>query len=205
MRHSLATLSIFLLAVGGVAAAPPPAPDAVVREATDLIVRMLLDPELQGEERQAERRSGMIEIVDQLFDWRLMAQLSLGRHWRGLSAEQQDEFVLVFKELIVSSYLGHVESYEGEKIAYEPGTADLDRGRGEVKAVVATQAHGDVDILYRLFLRDGEWRVRDVVVLGVSLVSNYRTQLNQLIHRRSFEEVMDLLRAQVAKQRGDAL
>lgn len=202
MRNGLLLSSLLLLATTLGAAAPAP-PDAVVRDATDRVLKMVMAPEFRGDERRAERRAGMIQVVDQLFDWQLMAQLAAGRHWRGLSAEQQEEFVPVFKELIVSSYLGHVESYEGEQIAYQPAVADLDRGRGEVKVVVATKAHGDVDILYRLYLKDGEWRVRDVVVIGVSLVSNYRTQLNDLMHRRSFPEVMDLLRKRIAEQRGN--
>ncbi|MDX9981160.1 MAG: ABC transporter substrate-binding protein, partial [Lentisphaeria bacterium] len=194
--------SLLLLAATLATAAPAP-PDAVVREATDRVLKMVMDPEFRGDERRAERRAGMIQVVDQLFDWQLMAQLAMGRHWRGLTAEQQAEFVPVFKELIVSSYLGHVESYEGEKIAYQPGVVDMDKGRGEVKAVVSTNVRGDVDILYRLYLKGEEWQVRDVVVIGVSLVSNYRTQLNDLMHRQNFQEVMDLLRKRIAEQRGN--
>lgn len=202
MKNSLLLSSLLLLAATLGMAAPPP-PDAVVRETTDRVLKMVMAPEFQGDERRAERRTEMIKVVDQLFDWQLMAQLALGRHWRGLKPAEQAEFVPVFKELIVSSYLGHVESYEGEKIVYQPAVADLDKGRGEVKIVVATKAHGDVDILYRLYLKGEEWQVRDVVVIGVSLVSNYRTQLNDLMHRQSFPEVMELLRKRIAEQRSN--
>jgi phospholipid transport system substrate-binding protein len=199
MRNLLLLSGLFLLiAVQGMSAPQPP--DQVVREATDKVLHMVMAPEFRGDERRAERRAAMIQVVDQLFDWRLMAQLSMGRHWRGLSAEQQEEFVPVFKELIVSSYLGHVESYEGEKIDYQPAVADMEKGRGEVKVIVATNAHGNVDILYRLYLKGEEWQVRDVVVIGVSLVSNYRTQLNDLMHRQGFQEVMDLLRKRIEEQ-----
>ena len=179
----------------------PVSPDVVVRDATDKVLKMVQDPALQGEEKSAARQDAMIKVVDQVFDWDLMARLAMGKYWRGLKPEQQQEFVPVFKELIVSAYLSHVEGYQGEKLVYEAAEVDRENGRAEVKVVVTTEAYGDVDILYKLYLNENEWRVRDVSVLGVSLIRNYRTQLNQLMSRDRFGEVIQRLREKVEEQR----
>lgn len=200
MKHLASIVCLLAFWAGSVAVAAPASPDVVVREGTDSVLKMVQDPALQGEAKAAERRAAMIAVVDQFFDWQIMAQLSMGKYWRSLSPEQQAEFVPVFKELIVSAYLGHVESYNGEKIVYEAPVVEADKGRAEVKALVATASYGDVDILYKLFLEGESWRVRDVAVLGVSLVRNYRTQLNQLMQREDFATVMERLRKKVEEQ-----
>jgi len=189
---------VFLAAVTG---ATPKAPGLCVSEATDAVLKMVQDPALQGEAKAGERRTAMIEVVDQFFDWELMARLAMGKHWRPLSAAQRQEFVPVFKELIVSAYLGHVEGYSGEKLVYEKPIVDEAKGRAQVKALVTTDAYGEVDILYKLYRRNELWRVRDVAVIGVSLVRNYRTQLNQLMRRKDFADVMERLHRKIEKQR----
>ena len=199
--HTLALLVLgipFLAAAAEEVAVPP---EVAVREATDAVLRMVQDPALQGEAKAPERRTAMIRVVDQLFDWELMAKHSMGRHWNSLQAEQKAEFVPVFKELIVSAYLGHVEGYRGEKLTYQDPFVEQDKGRAEVKVLVNTEAHGEVDILYKLHLDKGKWHVRDVAVVGVSLVRNYRTQLNEMMHRDTFAEVMGRLREKIQEQR----
>ncbi len=200
MKAITSTTCVLAFLLGLAAVAAPQTPDVVVSEGTDNVLKMVRDPALQGEAKASERRTAMIAVVDQFFDWQLMAQLSMGKYWRSLSPEQQAEFVPVFKELIVSSYLGHVESYNGEKIVYEAPVIEADKGRAEVRVLVTTASYGDVDILYKLFLDGESWRVRDVSVLGVSLVRNYRSQLNQLMQREDFATVMERLRKKVEEQ-----
>lgn len=200
MQSRILSALVLACATSLAVVAAPKAPDVAVREATDSVLKMVQDPGLQGDAKANERRTAMIAVVDQFFDWELMSQLSMGKYWRPLTPEQQDEFVPVFKELIVSSYLGHVESYKGEKIVYEAPVVEADKGRAEVKVTVTTDAYGVVDILYRMYLKDGSWKVRDVNVLGVSLVRNYRTQLGELMQREDFPTVLERLRKKVAEQ-----
>jgi phospholipid transport system substrate-binding protein len=201
MNSKYAVIALLLFASAATVPAAPASPDQVIRQTTENVLKMVRDPELQGDAKTAERRTAMIREVDQVFDWDLMARLSMGKYWRGLKKSQQEEFVPLFKELIVSSYLGHVESYSGEEIVYEEPIIDLEKGSADVKATVNTEAYGKVELLYRLYSKGDEWRVRDVYVLGVSLVRNYRTQLNQLMSRHDFKEVMDRLKEKVDEQR----
>jgi len=200
MQRNVLSACLFAMLTSLAVVAAPEAPDVAVRKATDSVLKMVQDPDLQGDAKTDERRTAMIAVVDQFFDWKLMSQLSMGKYWRPLTAEQQAEFVPVFKELIVSSYLGHVESYKGEKIVYEAPIIEIDKGRADVKAMVMTEAYGNVDLLYRLYLKGESWQVRDVNVLGVSLVRNYRTQLNELMQRDDFATVLERLRKKVAEQ-----
>jgi phospholipid transport system substrate-binding protein len=203
MKSRLPTLPILALVCGLAvqATAAPVGPGEVVRDATEKILKMVRDPALQGQAKATERRDAMIKVVDQVFDWDLMARLAMGKYWRRLKKDQQDEFVPVFKDLIVTAYLGHVESYSGEKLVYDDPVVDAEKGRAEVKALVKTEAYGDVDLLYKLYRAKDAWLVRDVSVLGVSLVRNYRTQLYQLMSQESFKDVMARLRAKIEEQR----
>jgi phospholipid transport system substrate-binding protein len=192
---------LFVLGAATGALAAPMGPGEVVRDATDRILKMVRDPDMQGEAKGNARHDAMIKVVDQVFDWNLMARLAMGKYWRSLKKAQQDEFVPVFKELIVSSYLGHVESYSGEELVYDEPVVDSAGTRAEVRTVVKTEAYGDVDILYKLYRAKETWLVRDVSVLGVSLVRNYRTQLNQMMSQESFKDVMTRLREKIEEQR----
>ncbi|MCK5805515.1 MAG: ABC transporter substrate-binding protein [Lentisphaeria bacterium] len=178
----------------------PDNPTKVIRRTTDAVLKTVTDPVLSAVGKKQERRAEMMRITNDVFDWPRMARSSMGRNWRKLDEKQREEFIPAFKELIMTAYLGHVEGYSGEKIEYK--NERVEEGKfGEVTTVISTKEHGDIDIIYRMWLRDGEWRVRDVSVLGVSLVRNYRTQFSTLMRKGTFEEMMVKLRKKIEKQR----
>jgi len=127
------------------------------------------------------RRDAIRTAATPGFDWREMASRSLGRHWPPRSEAERVEFVLVFGDFIHRAYITQLERYSGEAIKFisERVEADL--------ALVTP-----VD--YRLINRDGRWRVYDVVVEGVSLVGNYRTQFDKVIRTSSYPDLVKRLR-----------
>ena len=133
------------------------------------------------------------QILSVRFDFTEMARRSLGSQWDNLKGKQkQGEFVSAFTQFIEASYLGQIGSYRGEKIVY--GRERVDQRFGEVETQVVGGEGAPMDILYRLHLVGKEWKVYDVVIDHVSLVSNYRSQFQRFLQSASLEELLRKLR-----------
>ena len=125
-----------------------------------------------------------------------MARRSLGRHWRDLNADQRQEFVGLFSDLLERSYVGKIEGAgAGSQVDYPRETID-DEGFASVLTVITNPLGSQFEVEYRLLQRDGDtpWEVYDIVIEGVSLINNYRTQFNNIIHRTSYDGLVKQLR-----------
>jgi phospholipid transport system substrate-binding protein len=125
------------------------------------------------------------------FSYEEMSKRALGAHWSKLNPAQKQEFVELFKKLLSSSYAGKIEGYSGEQVSYL--NERLQDGYAEVRTRVVS-GKTEIPLDYRLLQIDGDWRVYDVVVDGVSLVSNYRGQFAKILRTSSYEELVDRLR-----------
>jgi phospholipid transport system substrate-binding protein len=165
-----------------------------VRQTVDEVLRILDDQALRAPERTQERRSKLRQAVFQRFGFEEMAQRALGPHWRSLKPEQQREFVALFSNLLERSYVGKIEGYgKGNKIVYVKETVDKD-GYAAVQTQIVNSQNEAYDVEYRLLQRDGGWQVYDVVIEGVSLVNNYRTQFNKIILQESYDALVKKLK-----------
>lgn len=167
-----------------------------IRETVDDVLAVLADESLQAPEQQAARRARLRHAVYQRFGFEEMARRSLGRHWRDLSSEQRQEFVGLFSDLLERSYVGKIEGAgAGSRIDYTRETID-DEGFASVQTVVTNPLDSQFEVEYRLLQRNGaaSWEVYDIVIEGVSLINNYRTQFNNVIHRNSYEGLVKQLR-----------
>lgn len=165
-----------------------------VRQTVDEVLRILDDQALRAPERTQERRSKLRQAVFQRFGFEEMAQRALGPHWRSLKPEQRREFVALFSDLLERSYVGKIEGYgKGNKIVYVKETVDKD-GYAAVQTQIVNSQNEAYDVEYRLLQRDGGWQVYDVVIEGVSLVNNYRTQFNKVILQESYDALVKKLK-----------
>ena len=139
-----------------------------------------------------ERRAQIRQAAESLFDFKEMARRSLGERFDGLSAEDQNEFVRLFTNLIALSYLGKIEAYAGEPIRYV--SERVDGVDAIVSSRLVTAKGSQVDVGYHLYRAENRWAVYDVSVDGVSLVDNYKTQFSRLIQRSSFADLLKTLR-----------
>jgi phospholipid transport system substrate-binding protein len=165
-----------------------------VRQTVDEVLRILDDDALRAPERTQERRSKLRQTVLQRFGFEEMAQRSLGPHWRPLKPEQRREFVALFSDLLERSYVSKIEGYgKGNKVLYTKETVDKD-SYAMVQTQIVNSHNENYDVEYRLLQRDGSWQVYDVVIEGVSLVNNYRTQFNKIILQESYEALVKKLK-----------
>jgi phospholipid transport system substrate-binding protein len=119
-----------------------------------------------------------------------MAERALGRHWGTRTPAERTEFVRLFGELLESLYVGEIERHADDPIAYLKES--LAGGDATVETKIAGKAETRVD--YRMHFRDGRWLVYDVLVGGLSVVDNFRSQLNRLLRDSSYAAVVAKLR-----------
>ena len=181
-----------LLALGlAVITAVPAAagvPTDQLRGAVDRVLKTLDDPSLKGEGKVADRRVAVRKIANEIFDFGEIAKRSMARHWQPLTDPQRTEFVGLFADLLERSYISKIELYGGEKIQF---VGEAIEGEGAVvRTKLVTKQGTEIPIDYRMLRRGEQWLVYDVVIEGVSLISNYRTQFNKIITTSSFQELM---------------
>jgi phospholipid transport system substrate-binding protein len=148
-----------------------------VKKVVDEVLKIVSDKEMKKNE--SKRHLALRKTISTIFDYGEMAKRSMGKHWKQLSAADKTQFIDLFANLLENSYVGKVESYSNEKIVYLKETED--GNYAEVKSKVVTAKRDEYTLDYRLLNQNGKWMVYDVVIEGVSLVSNYRTQFNKII------------------------
>jgi phospholipid transport system substrate-binding protein len=164
-----------------------PATDQV-KTSVDRVLKVVADPELKKPQNADKRRGQIREVARQLFDFEEMSKRALARHWAARSPEQKKRFTELFADLLENSYVSKIEAYGGEKIVYLPEQADGDTVT--VRSKIVTQRATEIPIEYRLQKDGDRWEVYDVVIEGVSLVSNYRAQFNKIITQSSYDELV---------------
>jgi phospholipid transport system substrate-binding protein len=179
-----------LVGAAGVWAGPP---TEIARQVIERALEALNDPSIKGE----ARRQKVKRIVDPYFDYQEMAKRSLGPTWGKLSASQRQEFVTLFAQLLEASYSDKIEKY-AQRVRIDYTGEILDGEYAEVRTVVV-RANDRIPLNYRLLHEPGGWKVYDVVIEGVSLVSNYRSQFSRIIHESSYAELVRRLKTKVSE------
>jgi phospholipid transport system substrate-binding protein len=187
-RRYLSAFLVGLLALLTAQGAWAGAPTEQLRGAIERVIKMLDEPELKAPEKTLERRTAVRRVANDIFDFAETARRSLARHWNARTAQEREEFVALFADLLERSYISKIDLYGGEKILYLGELVDSDQAT--VRSKIITKGGSEVPVDYRLLKRGERWLVYDVSVEGVSLVNNYRTQFNKIIQTSSYTELV---------------
>lgn len=161
----------------------------------DKILSILKDLSLKGEDKTEERRQALRDAIYERFSFEKMSQFSLGRHWKQINAEQKDRFVKMFGQLLEDTYVSKIESYTDEKIVYTG--ENVSAKKAKIFAEIHT-AEVKIPVEYRMFnAGDGNWMVYDILIEGVSLIKNYRTQFDELMQKGDFDFLLEELQKKV--------
>ncbi len=198
---TLMLIPIFVLILA-VSAAMASDPKEVAKQVIDKALDILNNPAYAGPAKKQQRLAMVKEIVDRHFDYREMAKRSLGATWNSLNSGQQDEFVRLFAELLEASYADKIDRYARRVRIDYPGES-LDGNYAEVRTLVI-RPNDKIPLTYRLLNESGNWMVYDVVIEGVSLVNNYRSQFSRIVRESSYAELVKRLRSKVSEQRSGA-
>ena len=133
-----------------------------------------------------------------MFDEVELSRRTLARNWNKLNTAQQQEFIQLFRQVLEKAYIDKILSYTDEKIVFDKESM-LSENQSEVQTRVITSSK-EIPIFYRVILKDGVWKVYDVVIENVSLVQNYRTQFNDILAKNTPEQLLEILRKKVKEQ-----
>lgn len=157
----------------------------VVQTALELVIEILNEKDSSED----SRRDRIADIAYARFDFDTMSKLVIARPWRKFSDAQRTEFIAEFKTHLARSYGRRLSRYEDVNVQV---TSEVPEQRGDItinSEVVGGQFDGAV-MAYRMRVRDGEWKVIDVIIEGVSLVSNFRSQFKPIVARGGAEELL---------------
>ena len=160
-----------------------------VKKVVDEVRKIVNDKEMKKNE--TKRRQALRKTISSIFDYGEMAKRSMGKHWNPRSAAEKKQFIDLFTNLLENSYVGKVESYSNEKMVFLKETEDGEYS--EVKSKIITDKRDEYSFDYRMLKQNGKWMVYDIVVEGVSLVSNYRTQFNKIISADGYPALLKKL------------
>ena len=157
-----------------------------VKANVNSVLEVLRDPKLKGETGRKVKEQRITAAAEKLFDFVELSKRTLGLNWNNFTPEQRKEFVQLFEGILKDAYVEKIMAYTNEQVNFTK-EAPLSETTVEVDSVVTTKG-SQVPINYRVIKKENEWRVYDVVIEGVSLISNYRTQFREIlgtIRRRS--------------------
>jgi phospholipid transport system substrate-binding protein len=184
-----------LIAALGLAAGWPAhagAPTDQLKGGVDRVLAVLQDPALKQPGKTEERREKIRAIANEVFDWQETGKRALARHWQARSPQERDEFSKLFADLLERSYVGKIEAYSGEKILY--GEETLDGDQATVRTKLVTKSGTQIPIDYQMQKVEDRWRVYDVKIENVGLVSNYRSQFNRIIQQSGYADLVHRLK-----------
>jgi phospholipid transport system substrate-binding protein len=195
MRMKLSVALLALSAMAAVAAEPERSPEQVIRDASELTNEALEGrrDELKGD------REALFQLIDDVllprWDRQYTGQLVMGRYWREASSEQREAFISGLYRKLLDSYGDGVLQYQADQLKILGTRGDPADGRVMVDSEVRLEDGTAVPISYRLRIHDGSWKVYDVVVEGISYVTNYRNQYASEFRAKGVEKVIEELQA----------
>jgi phospholipid transport system substrate-binding protein len=162
------------------------------------VLDVLRDPKLRGEAGRKAKEEKIGAAADTLFDFVELSKRTLGLSWNKFTVEQRKEFVRLFETLLRGIYVDRITAYSDEQVIFRK-EVPLSETTAEAQSTVVGKS-GRVEIDYRVMKEESGWRVYDVVIDGVSLISNYRTQFREILANNPPEKLLETLREKSGKK-----
>lgn len=191
-------LALLMMAVCPVAASTEPM--AVIKDPIDAVIAILNDPQYKAEGTKSAQRDKIWKIVKPMFDFDEISRRAVARDWRRFSQTEKATFSDVFAQFLGNTYIDKIQGeYHNERIVYLGQDFYSDR-YAEVKTHLVRETI-ETPVNYRLIKnRDGQWRVYDIIVEGISLVKNYRTQFASILKKKKPAQLIEQLNEKLAEQ-----
>ena len=179
----LILFSLFMICVP-VSAADSASAEAVLKQNLEAVFAVLQKEGLTQEAKNKE----VVDLVSPMFDFPLMAKLTLGRkYWSGLTDEQQERFTRLFVHRLRTSYLDRLTLYTDEKVVYE---APVENNRKVQIPTYVVSKDKKISILYKFYGSEAGWKIYDLEIQGVSIIRSYRAQFDQVLQTGTFEDLL---------------
>jgi phospholipid transport system substrate-binding protein len=195
MKKQLAGIALIFCLIFPVSAHAG-APLESVKGNVDKVLDILRDPSLKTESARKVKKEKIQAVAEKMFDFTELSKRTLAQNWSKFDSGQQKEFIGLYTTLLRDTYTNKIMSYTDEKIVFN-AEVQLTESTFEVRSTVKRNA-GDIPIYYRVILKDGSWKIYDVVIEGVSLINNYRSQFREILANKPPESLLETLRKKVA-------
>jgi phospholipid transport system substrate-binding protein len=162
------------------------------------VLEVMRDPKLKGEAGKKVKEQRIVAAADKLFDFVELSKRTLGLNWNKFIPEQRREFVELYKTILKDAYVDKITAYTNEQVNFTK-EVPLSENMVEVQSSVVTKS-AETPIYYRVIKKDSEWKVFDVVIEGVSLISNYRTQFREILGNNPPATLLYTMRKKVGKR-----
>ncbi|BFU96114.1 MAG: hypothetical protein NTNFB02_28360 [Nitrospira sp.] len=169
-----------------------PGPDQVISRLNVALIETMRG----GKELGFSGRYRLLEpVVTETFLLPYMASVSVGRHWKTLTEEQQGQFEEIYAAWSIASYAKHFDEYAGERfeITKQAQTA----GGAAVLSKLLSSKDNETEFEYRLRLTEGAWRIVDVRISGVSQLANTRAQFVSILDKKGFDELLASIKRKI--------
>ena len=189
--------ALLIAAAPSVAAEPSGAETearASVQRTVDEVLALLGDAELSAE----QKKDRVEALADERFDFSLIARLVAARNWRKFNEAQRPEFIRLFRRHLSASYRDGLDRYSGQTVTL---TGSRLEANGDVTVRTTIESGGLSDVLqidYRMRKRGDRWLGIDLIIEGVSLLQNFRSQIQEIVSRRGVDAVLESLREKAA-------
>jgi len=175
-------------------------PKALVKDASDRMLQALKDNKDKIEEDPKFVYGLVDDILLPNFDFAKMSKLALGKNWRKANAEQRIEFIEEFRLLLVRTYSTAMLEYTDEEIVFLPFRDDLAKKKVKVKMEILQAGGPSIPMALSMYLnKEQAWKVYDVKIDGISLVTNYRSTFAAEIRKGGMKKLIENLASRNAK------
>ena len=158
--------------------------DAFLKNRLDQVFKVLQKTDVEQQEKSKE----IVEIVSPMFDFQLMARLSLGKQqWTKLSEENREKFTELFVGRLRQSYLNKITAYTDETINYESPV----HVNGKIHIPTHLVSKGSkISMLYKFYQSNGQWKIYDLEIQGVSIIRSYMAQFKEILQNGTFDDLL---------------
>ena len=181
-------LSVGLMASSGAAVAEMSADELVKQTAEDVLSTIKSDKDIQAGNQQKIFALAEEKILPN-FDFDRVCRMVLGKNWKSASPEQQAAFQKEFRSLLLRTYATALGKYKNQVIEYKPMRAEPDAKNVSVKTQILQPGGQPIAVDYSLVKGDSGWKVYDIVIESVSLVTNYRSQFSNEIRTNGLDSL----------------
>jgi phospholipid transport system substrate-binding protein len=166
-----------------------------VKSNVDQAIFILTSPEYKGEANNKRQQEMLVQVGESLFDFNDVTRLAVGKYWKSFTDEERHEFRDLFSQLLQKIYMDKIQSYNGEPVIFSKETI-LSPTKAKVNTHIVLNDK-EVPLDYMLRFRNDQWRVYDVIVEGVSLVKNYRSQFSSILSKNPPSVLLDQVRKKI--------
>jgi phospholipid transport system substrate-binding protein len=184
MKHLIYAVLFTLIFSQSVIADDKKDAEKVLKGKLESVILVLEKKALNEETKKKE----IVEIVTPMFNFSLMSKLTLGKkHWPGFTKEQKERFTELFTKRLKDSYLDKMMLYTDEKIEYKES---VQVGKKVQIPTILTSKDNKISMLYKLYKSKQGWKIYDIEIQGVSLISTYRSQFDEILRSKTVDDLL---------------